>query len=174
MLKSRESFVLTFFFGGFQHIYIYVTYICFIFETKEWKDHIHLLFLHVFFCVDVFFRGKIHRKACAVSAASQVFTPRRFWKLRRSPCGLGDLGLGGFGMVGWLDVGCVFFLTGDGTFGMFFFWINFFFFGGVGDKIGRLVCCFFGVFDVCMSFLCISLKISELILWWWDCSSQAS
>ena len=149
--------------------HIYVTYICFIVGTKEWKDHIHLLFLYVCFFVSMFFCGaKFIAKPAGVGAASQVFTPRRFWKLRRSPCGLGDLGLGGFGMVGWM-LGVIFW---QGMEHLACCLINFFSWGlGTRLKVGVL---FFYVFDVCMFFLYISLKISELILWSWDCSDFKS
>lgn len=90
------------FFWRVQHIY--VTYICFIFGTKEWKDHIHLLFLYVcFFCVDFFFRGKIHRKACRCwCGLSGVYT-EKILKTSKVTLWVGGPWLGG--MVGWLD-GC--------------------------------------------------------------------
>ena len=124
--------------------------------------------MFVFF-VSMFFCGaKFIAKPAGVGAASQVFTPRRFWKLRRSPCGLGDLGLGGFGMVGWM-LGVIFW---QGMEHLACCLINFFSWGlGTRLKVGVL---FFYVFDVCMFFLYISLKISELILWSWDCSDFKS
>ena len=99
--------------------HIYVTYICFIVGTKEWKDHIHLLFLYVcFFCVDVFLRGKIHRKACRCwCGLSGVYT-EKILKTSKVTLWVGGPWLGGI-RDGWMDVGC-YFLAGDGTFGMLF------------------------------------------------------
>ena len=149
--------------------HIYVTYICFIFGTKEWKDHIHLLFLHVFF-VSMFFRGKIHRKGLPVLVRPLRCLHREdFENFEGHPVGWGTLAWGDGWMIGWM-LGVIFWQGMEH--GMFFL-INFFL-GGRGGTRLKVGVLFFGVFDVCMFFLCIILKISELILWSWDCSDFKS
>ena len=122
--------------------------------------------MFVFFCVDVLCGAKFIAKAVLLVRPLRCLHREDFENFEGHPVGWGTLV--GFRMVDWLDVGCYFFWQGM-EHGMFFL-INFFFWvGGQDWKVGVLFLFVFFIYS--MFFLCSSLKIFALILWWWDCSS---
>ena len=96
------------------------------------RSHPSVIFVCLFFLRRFFFSGQNSSQSLPVLVRPLRCLHREdFENFEGHPVGWGTLAWGDGWMVGWM-LG-VFFLAGDGTFGMFFL-INFFFWGR-GDKI---------------------------------------